>query len=115
MTPQRQCAGFKQRMDFILNYINNSMGGCDVLAADFVNDYIVATGAGVHLMPYGAHKCPQLGRDLARMFKEGYLSRTRVGIQGFAGMGFPHWVYNYTVSPCHKLLLDEIGTSERRS
>lgn len=97
---------YAQRVDFILLYLKNALGGCDVLNVDFVNEYVIATKAGVHLMPYGAHKCPQLGRDLRKMFREGKLARKRVGVQGFAGMSFPNWVYSYEISPRYREIAD---------
>lgn len=105
---------YEERRDFILNWLKNDVsGGCDVLNTDFVNDYLVFTGAGAYLQPYGAHKCPMLGRDLARMFKEYKLSRCRIGVRGMAGMSFPRWVYSYTISPRYKLLLEELANSGR--
>lgn len=71
----------------------------DVLNAAFVNEYIEACGPmPVGVMPYGAHKVPQLGRDLAAMFKAGKLARDTVGIEGLAGMGFPRWCYVYRLN-----------------
>lgn len=67
----------------------------NILDAYFVNDYIEATGADCVGMPFGADKCKQLGRDLARMFHTGRLLRHADGLWNMAGMGFPRWVYTY--------------------
>lgn len=67
----------------------------DVLNRDFVDEYVDATGAKADCMPYGADKCPTLGRDLAALHKAGKLDRYATGLQGLAGMGFPRWVYVY--------------------
>lgn len=69
--------------------------GCNVLDRYFVDGYLEATKAPFAAMPYGADKCPQLGRDLSRMYKEGILKRARCGIEGMSGMGFPKWVWIY--------------------
>ena len=66
----------------------------DGLNSDFVNAYIDATGASFKPTNYGAHKCPQMGRDLAKMAEDGILTKSRVGINGM-GMGFPTWVFSY--------------------
>ncbi len=67
----------------------------DVLNSDFVDDYLEATGAAFSPMMYGAHRCKQLGKDLAGLYKLGKLRRHTTGIEGLAGMGFPRWVYAY--------------------
>lgn len=93
---------YAERELFILNYLRergrSSMGGVDVLNAEFVNAYVAFSGAGVALMPYGAHKCPTLGRDLSRMHRERRLRRFSIGLPGFGRHeGFPKWVWNYTL------------------
>lgn len=68
----------------------------DVLNAPFVHEYILATKAAFAWMAYGAHKCPQLGRDLAAMYRAGELTRAHVGIgPGARNQGFPSWIYVY--------------------
>lgn len=70
----------------------------DVLNAPFVLAYLTATQTPFAAMPYGAHKCPQLGRDLAAMFSAGQLVRGRVGMgPGARNQGFPAWVYVYSL------------------
>ena len=71
----------------------------DVLNRDFVDDYVEATGAKVVHRVYGANTCVQLARDLLQMKKDYRLKRHRVGVQGMAGMGFPKWVWSYTLRP----------------
>lgn len=46
---------------------------------------------------FGAHRCPQLGRDLAEMWRNKLLRRGSIGISG-AESGFPKWVYVYEVT-----------------
>ena len=71
----------------------------DVLHRAFVDDYIEACGpVMVGVMPYGANRVPQLGRDLAAMFKAGTLTRSATGLEGMAGMGFPRWCYVYRLA-----------------
>jgi hypothetical protein len=68
----------------------------DVLNQPFVEAYLAATGALYSPTMFGAHKCPQLGRDLGVMATRlGRLRRGRIGVNGGAGEGFPAWVYTY--------------------
>lgn len=69
----------------------------DVLNRDFVDAYIEATGSRYSGTMYGAAKCKPLGGDLAYMVKAGRLRRTRTGIEGMGGMGFPTWVWSYYI------------------
>ena len=84
-----------ERRRFIIRYLSENRGHVDVLNAAFVDCYLEATSSKFYPMPYGAHKCPQLGRDLSRMEREGTLSRKRTGISGMRGQGFPAWVWCY--------------------
>jgi hypothetical protein len=69
----------------------------DILDRDFVDAYADATGAACKLQMFGAHSCPQLGRDLGALHRAGYLKRTPTGLPaGDAAMGFPKWVYSYS-------------------
>lgn len=67
----------------------------DVLNQEAVDAYVRETGAPVVIMPFGANKCAQFGRDLSRMHSEGLLKRYAAGLTGMSGMGFPRWVYSY--------------------
>lgn len=96
------------RRQWILDYMireqkrmGTSSYHVDVLNGDFVDDYIEATGATYYACFYGAHKCPQLGEDLSKMHREGLLDRYATGISDLAGMGFPRWVYCYSVRNPH--------------
>lgn len=71
----------------------------DVLNSDFVVDYAEHTGSKAVVQFFGAPRCPQLGADLGRMHREGYVKRATVGIgDGLSGQGFPKWVYSYRLS-----------------
>lgn len=87
-----------ERFDWIENYLKGKPDYDDsvnILEQKFSDMYLDATGAEFECMFYGAHKCKQLGKDLSEMYRAGRLKRTRVGIGGVAGMGFPKWVYSY--------------------
>lgn len=72
----------------------------DVLDSDLVGAYVAATGASCTYTMIGAPRCPQLGRDLATMHADGLLDRQSVGLPaGDASMGFPKWVYSYSLKP----------------
>lgn len=82
------------RQQFVLDWMERTGETVvDVLNADLVDAYIEATGAPYEPMPYGAHRCPLLGRDLSALYRQGLLSRNRTGVGG--GEGFPSWVYTY--------------------
>jgi len=72
----------------------------DVLNRYAVDEYVEATGADFDVMPYGANKCPLMGRDLSAMARSParLLERHRTGIEGMAGMGFPRWVWSYRLT-----------------
>lgn len=83
-----------ERQQFVLDWMKRTGEQVvDVLNADFVDAYIRATGVAYEPMPYGAHKCPSLGRDLGALFRAGLLTRARIGVG--CGDGFPAWVYAY--------------------
>jgi hypothetical protein len=92
---------FEQRRRWIIKWLRAQPEGswADVLNAHFVDAYLEEFKPRFAEMPFGAHKCPQLGRDLTRMHREGTLTRSTSGISGMAGMGFPRWVYTYKLSP----------------
>lgn len=86
-----------ERFDWIESHLRQLRQGeaVDVLNAEFVDAYLDATNARCFFMPYGAHKCPQLGRDLAAMHKAGKLRRCTSSVNGGRAEGFPTWVYSY--------------------
>lgn len=84
-----------EREAWLVAHVLAVPGGADVCNRDFVDAYIEATGAAYRGTHYGAYKCRMLGSDLARLVKQRRLSRSRTGIQGMAGMGFPRWVWLY--------------------
>ena len=87
----------EDRQNWILNRMReHPMESVDVLNSGFVNAYADFTGAKTILQFFGAHKCPQLGRDLAALMDRGLLRRAAIGLPpGDASMGFPKWVYSY--------------------
>jgi hypothetical protein len=90
------------RHDWIKRYIR---GRCtsipywlSVTDAYFVQDYIEECRPNrIVIMSYGAHKVPQLGRDLTNMFQNNQLQRRRTGLGNMHSMGFPSWVWEYTL------------------
>lgn len=91
----------RDRLDWIESYLRergSAKAAVDVLDADFVAAYIEATDAKFYPQMYGAHKCPQLGRDLSLLNGSYHLRRSRIGIEGMAGMGFPRWVWSYRLA-----------------
>lgn len=86
------------RERFIREYLFDNVGHVDVLNTDFALAYWEFTECKGRTCMYGAPKIPALARDLASMAKAGALDRHRTGIQGVAGMGFPRWVWAYTLT-----------------
>lgn len=105
----------RQRQHWVVDYIQKRTTAtcpfyCNVLDSAFVGAYIDFTGAPFDLQPFGADKCPQLGRDLSALYKAGKLSRYATGLgPGDASMGFPKWVYSYRLTATGK---DAPKTSE---
>lgn len=84
------------RYNWLVDYIAEERAPVDVLNRDFVDAYIEATGASFKAVMYGAHKCPQLGRDLSHLAEVRRLRRYRTGLGDMgSGMGFPRWVWSY--------------------
>lgn len=84
----------RQRIEWLMEWMHIN-GPADVLNRDLVDAYTAATGVRYAVMPYGADKCPQLGRDLAWMAKLGYAKRNTTGVNGGRAEGFPNWVWSY--------------------
>jgi len=95
---------FDQRRRFILAYLRSHNEHVSIVNADFVLSYIEAAKPAFAIMPYGAHKCPALGRDLARMQREGSLQRKRVGIRDMAGQGIPEVGLLLRIDRSHKII-----------
>lgn len=94
---------FDARRRWILDWLRaekarGALAAVDVLNQPFSDAYLLVTKALCVPQAFGAHKCPQLGRDLSRMKTEGSLVRRRVGIRGFAGQGFPKWAWVYELA-----------------
>lgn len=99
----------RDRRTWIEEYLRASrLPGVDVLTREFVEDYIVATGAKFQPMAWGAHRCLQLGNDLRAMKRLGKLERHRVGLAGNWQPGFPTWVWSYKLSDNWNLEMNEI-------
>lgn len=88
--------GKTERHNWILKQVQKRER-VDVLSAEFVDEYIDATGAVYSLQYFGAFTCRQLGRDLSEMWRNGLLTRSRIGLSGFES-GFPKWVYVYELA-----------------
>lgn len=88
----------QDRQNWLWEYLDQPecRHGCDILDAEFVDDYAAATGAKVQYMPYGANRCPTLQRDLKTMYDNFMLKRKRIGVPyDMRGLGFPLWVWSY--------------------
>lgn len=86
------------RYDVILDLMSRNYDQADVLDRWAVDEYAEKTGAAMDIMPYGANKCPQFGRDLSKMASMVYLTRARTGLTDMRGLGFPAWVWSYRLA-----------------
>lgn len=84
--------------EYILEYLRKRQY-VDILDADFIDGFIEITGAEYRAMAFGAAKCPTAGRLLGSMYKQGILKRFASGLPaGDSSMGFPKWVYSYSLN-----------------
>lgn len=89
MTPE-------SRRQWLMEWISNHTHA-DVLDAEFVDQYIIATKASFRPSNWGAHKCPSLSMDLSSLARAGQLTRWRCGLKGSWQPGFPRWVWTYEI------------------
>ena len=86
-----------ERHDWIMAYIRKH-GVVSAVNQAFVDAYVAATGATYSPTMYGSNKCRKLYLDLGEMSDDYRLKRVRTGIKGMAGMGFPNWVWTYSLA-----------------
>jgi len=87
-----------EREQWIIDYMRERRTTVDVTDTYFIDDYVDATGAKSSLQFIGADICRSAGRDLGRLFKKKLLERWACGLpSGDASMGFPKWVYIYSL------------------
>lgn len=69
----------------------------DILNREFVAQYAIATkpAVGTYRRHMAWHR--SVGRDLSAMYAAGILTRGRVSLPEMSGMGFPKWVYVYSL------------------
>lgn len=86
------------RQEWIKDWLANHTGPVDILDAEFVAAYINAFELPFSQPKFGAARCSYLGRDLTALYNDGYLTRNATGLPpGDASMGFPKWVYCYSL------------------
>lgn len=84
------------KQEWVIEYLREHKEGVDILNQDFVDKYIEKFNPKYAVQPYGANTCKQLNRLLSDMYHCNMLNRWVVGLSGI-GMGFPKWVYVYTL------------------
>lgn len=97
LTATRSLMPPAERQAWLLHHIGR-VTFADILDDFLVERYVAVTGAAAVPQPYGAAKCPMLGRDLAEMYRQGLLIRYRQGLTA-RETGFPAWVYCYEAAP----------------
>lgn len=84
------------RFRWIINHVER-LRFVDILNSDFVDGYLEEFKPKFQPMTIGAHKCPQLRRDLSEMASYGFLKRGTIGVGGNWQPGFPKWVRCYSI------------------
>jgi hypothetical protein len=79
---------------FIFDYLKKE-NYVDITNTPFVDAYINKFKSKHKVMLYGANKCPEIGRILSLMYKQGLVQRTIVSLS--LGYSFPNWVYLYSL------------------
>jgi hypothetical protein len=80
---------------WLLDQARASNFGLDVLNREFTDAYIEQFDPKVQRVNWGAHKIPELGRLLSKLFHEGKLERFRISLGCNWQPGWPRWVYSY--------------------
>lgn len=101
-----------EREAFILEYLRTH-GQTDVLDSLF-HDMYAKRFPGYKRNHYmiGASPVQQAMRDLKRMYKQAILKRSPIGIGNLSGMGFPKWVYTYSICKTWKHMMERWSTED---
>jgi hypothetical protein len=83
-----------ERVEEYLSKIDNRV---DIGNSPFVDAYIKKFSPKHYIQPFGANKCPEIGRVLKAGYDRLLLNRARVGLSKMEP-GFPKWVYTYTLA-----------------
>ena len=94
-----------EKQKWILQYIVDTGYGVDILNSDFVDAYIEKFNAKFIITNWGANKCPDLGRQLSKLYKLCYVNRGRVGLINWQ-IGFPKWVYHYDIEENYRFMFN---------
>lgn len=96
-----------ERVEWIIHHLTRK-GFADILDAEFVDRYIEITNSSFKPVQWGAHKCPQLAKDLRKAYDSGLVERSIMGLSGGAWQpGFPKWVYSYSLTDLGRDLAEE--------
>ena len=86
-----------EKIDWVRDWLKQNNTPVDILNSKFVDDYINEFNPSkVEILPFGANRCPELGKLLSWGYKNGYLNRGRVSIS-CKEVGFPNWIYVYSL------------------
>jgi hypothetical protein len=83
------------REQWLLDRAKASKCGLDILDREFTDAYIEQFDPKVIRANWGAHKIPELGQLLSKLFREGKLARFRIPLGFNWQPGWPRWVYSY--------------------
>lgn len=85
------------RMEWILQYLKERpRESVNTLDKFFVDDYCIENEVLCMVQMFGSPKCPQLAKDLKKLYDTNKLTRFACGtFTGASSMGFPKWVWDY--------------------
>ena len=100
---------------FVIEYLQREQF-VDILNHDFMVEFANRFNCKGRRMSIGAPRVPLAGRTLSVMFKKGLLNRFTVGIDAYAGgVGFPKWVYSYSLKMPNKACSGRLSSCAENS
>ena len=88
------------KQDWVIDWIDRH-GPMNILDIEFVDAFTEKFNVPYRIQPFGANSCPSLGRLLGNMYRYNLLDRSIIGLS--EGLGWPKWVYVYTIRQADKM------------
>lgn len=88
---------YDRQSDWIFKWLLQHNGATDVTDVAFQEAFAKEFNASFIEKMYGAQPCPLAQRVLRRMWDDYRLRRSIIGLPEMSGMGFPKWVYSYSL------------------
>lgn len=88
----------EDELDWIVGWLIVHGGSVDTLNQEFSDAFIKEFKVRFTPMPFGAHKCPELGYVMSLGARMGFFQKSIVGLTN-PEVGFPDWVRTYSLPP----------------